>query len=151
MSGTSIRTAAKRRLVDILTQDPALNGVQVVYGWSGPEPEDDHIRVGAPPTTGVTARAVFSGGGRDQREDRFSLSVYIFAHGAGRSHEEAEERCEALYAVIEDVLASNDTLDDLDGLIGAVIAGVDGPDSWPTTEGASADMRAAVDLHAFMS
>jgi hypothetical protein len=140
-----IRVAAKRRLVELL--EVALSDWEIVYGWDGPAPERDHIRVGAPPTSGASNVPTMKAG-RKFRDDRFGISLYILASTPGRSHVEAEERVEAGLAGIDSVLADNSRLGGLDGVLMATLGDVDGPDSDPADEGALGYGRCVVDIHA---
>jgi hypothetical protein len=140
-----IRVAAKRRLVELLKA--GLPDWEIVYGWDGPTPERDHIRVGAPPTSGSETVPTMKAG-RKFRDDRFGISLYILAATPGRTHVEAEERVEVGLAGVDSVLADNSRLGALDGVLMATLGDVDGPDSDPATEGALGYGRAVVNVHA---
>lgn len=150
MARTSIRVAAKKRLIGLLEAHPDLADVDVYYAWSG-EPARDHIRVGAPPTSGDSSVPTMKSGRKD-RDDRFGISVYVLASTPGREQPEAEERAEQLLAIVESVVADHSLLQlndqQLDGVVMATVGDLDGPDSEPQTEGALAWGRLVVNVHA---
>lgn len=149
MARASIRTAAKKRLLDLLEAEPDLYDVDVYYAWTG-EPARDHIRVGAPPTSGDSSVPTMKAGRKD-RDDRFGISVYVLASTPGRSNTEAEERAEALLSIVESVLADHSLLqlndDGLPGVVMATVGDLDGPDSDATDEGALGYGRLVVNIH----
>lgn len=150
MALTSIRVAAKRRLLELLKAERALDDVDVFYAWTG-DPERDHIRVGAAPTSGAEQVPTMKAG-RKHRDDRFGISVYVLASTPGREHDEAEERTEELLAIVESVVAVHSLLqlndDGLDGVVMATVGDLDGPDSDATDQGALGYGRLVVNVHA---
>ena len=118
MASTSVRTAVKKRLVDLLT---AVSGpVPVDYGWPGQALEDEHIYLGS--TAGSVKIRDFRSG-RKARNDTFTQAIYFHAKKPGQNGQEADERVEELYALLENILATNTKLAlngvDLDGVLWA--------------------------------
>lgn len=134
MTTRSIRTATKARLRQLLVDRPELVDVQVLWGEETHSPDREHIRLAD--VTGTLSIPTWSGGGRAQRLDNYSINLYVFSGVPGMTPQEAEERVEELCHVIGDVLADDFTLGDLDGLLAAELGQVDGPTSWATDEGA---------------
>lgn len=132
MAERSIRSKTKRRLQDLLEAKPDLFGVQILRGWDEQAPEREHIRIGD--ASGTLSIPVMTAG-RKHRDDRYTISLYVFAGVPGRGAEEAEERLEELVHVIGDVLADDHTLGELDGLVSAEMGEYAGPKSDPTPEG----------------
>lgn len=144
---TSIRVAAKRRLVELLTDQPILEGVQVTYGWPGNDLQHESVWVGATrgPVTIPTMRA-----GRKARDDLFTIDVHFMAGTPGQPDAEtADARVEELYTALEDVLATKNTLDDLDGILRAIQNGdVEFADPQATDQGWVGFCTATVEIHA---
>lgn len=148
---TAIRVAVKRRLVELLGAEPSIPDVDIIYAWSGTS-ERDHIRVGAPPTSGDSSVPTMKSG-RKHRDDRFGISCYILAATPGREHDEAEARVEVMLAAIDSLLADRSLLEDangvpLPGVVMVTLGDLDGPDSDASDEGALAYGRCTVNVHA---
>lgn len=143
MATTSVRTATRVRLVDLLSAAPQLAGVQVAYGWAGQDAENESVYLGD--TRGEVEVAAMKGG-RKSRDDRFSFDLWIVAGAPGQDGPQAaDERAEELYAVVEDVLAGDPELGRaVPGLVHAVLGDVDGPTADPTDEGWASLIRAEV-------
>lgn len=142
MAATSVRTATKVRLVDLLRAHTALGGVRVDYSWPGRGLEREAVYAGRArgPVEISTMRA-----GRKARTDTFTVEVWFVAGAPGQTALEADERAQALCTALEDVLANDPRLGGaVDGLIDAVLADVDGPDPDPTDEGWVSIVRAEV-------
>jgi hypothetical protein len=140
MPTTSIRTAVKTRLVDLLTD--ALNPVQVSYGWPGQDLQDESVFCGQ--TTGQVTVADFRAG-RKTRDDTFTVEVFFLAMKPGQTAAQAEERAEELYGSLETALAENPKLGDLPGVIHVAQLGNEVEiKSAPSTEGWEAEVRAVI-------
>lgn len=135
MPRTSIRVDVRQRLVELLSAKAELANVQVEYG----DPPD-----------GANIEAVFLGSvdgeittaarhaARVQRDDRWSMTVHVLATVDGGTLLEADRRCDQLAAAVEDVVARNPRLDDLHGLVHAVVSGASlGPNAFRTETGAT--------------
>jgi len=117
MATTSIRTAAKAKLVDLLAGRPELAGVQVAY---------------AEPVSNVEAEHVFLGGarglvniptmrtGRKTRDDTFVQEIHFTAGKPDQTAEQADTRVEEMYGALENLLATDPSLENLDGLKWAI-------------------------------
>jgi hypothetical protein len=130
---TSIRPAVKSALLTALQLKPELEGVQLSYGWPGDALEREHIWIGN--VTGTVRIALLSTG-RKYRDDKFNVSVFVQAGLIGGTEAEAEERATQLLAALEDVLADDPSIGEVDGLIDAELTTVDGPHTMLTKEGA---------------
>lgn len=114
MPTTSIRTAAKVRLVELLAVE--LTPVQVAYAWPGEDAKDECVFLGGVQGN-VSVRDMRSG--RKARDDTFTIAVHFYAGKPGQKAQEADERAEVLYSALENVLADNPKLGDLDGILWA--------------------------------
>lgn len=129
---TSVRAVVKARLVELLVG--SAGAVQVSYGWPQ-DRKDELIYVGA--TRGTVTVADLRAG-RKTRDDTFTVEMHVLAGKPGqRTAQAAEERALELCALIEDVLAANPTLGDLDGVLWAAQRDTrsDTEDPVPTPEG----------------
>jgi hypothetical protein len=142
---TSIRHSLKAHLVDLLSAAPGLAGVQIAYGFPGDSMERECVYVAR--VTG-TVEILLMQGGRKQRDDQFTITLIIQAGLDGGSEQASEERASEMYAVVENVLADDPSLDDVDGLIDAQIRQVDGPHTMQTMEGALAMFAIDIECHA---
>jgi hypothetical protein len=140
----SVRTAAKRKLTELLAE--RLPGVQVSYGYAGRDAQDECVWTDDIVDGEVTIANM--GAGRKQRDDRFTiLVVFTSALPSHETAEEAETRVEELYNALEDVLADYPTLDRLPGVGHAIQKGqAVGPESDPRDEGWAAFMSASVEV-----
>lgn len=147
LAQTSIRTAAKQRLVELLTS--ALPDAQVSYGWPGKLLELDSVFVGNITDGQVTPKSMTTG--RKPREDVFTVTVHCMAAVKGRSCLESEQAVELLYAALENVCAEYPTLNDLPGVVHAVQNGSTvGPESDLTTEGYVSFIDASVQVRSYL-
>ncbi len=133
MAPRSIRAATKGRLKELLESAPDLYDVQVLWGDETHSPDREHIRI--TDATGTVSIPTMNAG-RKQRDDRFSVRLYVYSGVPGRAPQEAEERVEEMCHVIGDILADDFTLRDLDGLVAAELGEVTGPVSYAGGEGA---------------
>jgi hypothetical protein len=159
VANTSIRSAAKLAVFNLLTAaysalDPP---VPTTYGWPGEELQADRVYlVGPGPGQGAVTYPVMMAG-RKQREDKFTLSVILSAvaqasfDGDNAVHA-AETRAEVLYAVLEDAFANDQSLNELDGVVAALLGPtVSGPDGEVIPIGAFATITADVSIEARLS
>ena len=102
MAATSLRTTVKARLVEVFAA--ALPGTQVFYGLLDKNQPREAVYVGD--MRGTSAVANMTGASaRKQRNDDFTIEVWVVAAQIGQTAQDAEERAEALYAELEDALA----------------------------------------------
>lgn len=148
MASTSIRWAAAEQLQTLARAHATItddNIVQLIY--PGDEAGPDAMWI---PADGITGEITVANmkAGRKERDDRFEISYLARAQGYTTATE-AAERVEELCAVLEDVLADDPTLDDLDGLVHAVLATKEGPAVFNFAGGGFiAYGRVAISLHA---
>lgn len=104
MPTTSIITATRARLVALLTA--ALPTVQVDYAYREPFPAEV-VYVGDVRASNNVAdiRA-----GRKARDVEFTMDVFLVVTKDGDDQQTTDERCEVLYAALEDVLADDPKL-----------------------------------------
>lgn len=137
MATTLLRTTIKQRLITVITA--ALPGVQVSYAFPGQHMEQETVFLTT--TEGeVEISAMTGAGSRRRRHDNFAVAVVVVVSTPGISGEDAEVRCEALLAAIDDALASatvGPTLGTptIDGLLAATTGPLRGPESEPRADG----------------
>lgn len=149
MATTSIRTAAKQALVSAIAAG-FTDGTQVTYGWPGENIANRCVYVYGPHEASYTFPLMMSG--RKQRDDIFVLGVMCFVEIEGDSLLEAEQAVEQLYDAVENVIAADQTLNNLDGVISVLLGpNVLGPNSSYIPEGAQASMTADVTIHSRLS
>lgn len=156
MATRSIRSTAKTTLHTILTNAAIANqdgsgSVPVSYGWPAHPMDRDCIFISGP-LQGVVEYPTLMAG-RKQRNDTFILIVNLQAVVTGVAGKitphDADVRAEALYAGLEDALANDQSLSNLDGVL-AVLLGptVNGPSGELIETGAFASMSAEVTVQA---
>lgn len=110
---TPIRVATKTAVVERLRARAGLQGVQIAYTWPGKDAKDELIFFAG--TTGKLNVPTMKTG-RRARIDEFTLTLHIGAGKKGqRTAEVADARAEALFAEIDDLMATDD-FGDIDGL-----------------------------------
>lgn len=150
MAETSIRVAVRSALLAALQAHDDLTGVQVERMYPGDAIERDTVYLGA--TRPSTADIPTMKAGRKQLNDEFVIDIHIEARRPNQTAEEAETRCEELMATVEDVLLEDTSLGGIDGLLWATPTGErNGPDPYPTKEGAVAYARSAVECKTRLS
>lgn len=113
MAATGIRWVAVKRLVDLLRTE-AGPLVSVEPGWPGElAMRDEMIWIDE---VRSTIDAPVMTGGRIHRDDFFTVPVLVRVAGA-RSLDATMERLEELVACVENVVADESTLNDLDGVV----------------------------------
>lgn len=120
MASLSIIAAARARLVDMVTD--LAGGVQVSYGIPSPDIQQREGFALGPDTTCVVDDPHLKGGRRARYEDwENTLFVWVQSQPDYRL---AEARTAELASMVEDMLADDPKLDDLDGLIAATLGEV---------------------------
>ena len=147
---TSIRTRVRDEIIARLNQHPALMGtdgnrVPISPGLPGGSLEREHVFVAR-----ITGRRniAFMEAGRKTRDDEFTISFVFMTATPGADTLDADNRAEQMSTALEDVLADDPTLGDLDGNFWAVEAEANGPDHQLTDEGAVAFMHIDVECRA---
>jgi hypothetical protein len=115
---TSIRWQAAERVVSLLRAEPLLRSVSIEPGWPGDRvPQAELIWLDE--IDGTVNIPVMTGG-RKQRDDIFNLPFQIRVLGYA-TLTETMERLTTLVATIEDVLADDTSLLELDGVLSAEV------------------------------
>jgi len=118
MATTNIRWSACQRIVSLLQSDATLMGVTVEPGWPGDRAPTAQL-IWIDELDGTCEIPVMTGG-RKQRNDDFEIPLQIRVIGLG-TLDETMVRLTEILAVIENTLASDTSLDDLDGVLSAEI------------------------------
>lgn len=147
---TSIRTKVRDEIIARLDQHPALvdadgHRVTVSPGLPGGTLEREHVFVAR-----ITGRRniAFLEAGRKTRDDEFTISFVFMTATPGADTLDADDRVEQMATALEDVLADDPALGDLDGNFWVVEAEVNGPDHELTDEGAVGFMHIDVECRA---
>lgn len=145
----SIRSTVKRALVTVIRAQAGVAGVTVSYAPPIDGMEDRHIFLGdvqgsiSYPTTRAT---------RFQRDDKFTIDVWIRAHVPGdETGEDADEQVEALLGALDDVLSDVADALDVDGVVMAELGDIEGPMPMRTEEGHESWFQVEVSVHARLS
>ena len=131
MATTSIRGDVKTWLVDELTT--LLEPVPVSYGWPGRHLERDHVWIDR--VTG-TVTMPFAMSGRKVRDDQFTVRLVFQSSKPGDSIAETDETVETMYGHFEDLIATDPSLEAMDGVMDAPTWTAEGPNGELTDEGA---------------
>lgn len=131
MATTSIRSNVKEWLVTKLAT--AADPVSVSQGWPGKHLEREHIWIDR--VTGAVSMP-FAMSGRKVRDDEFTVRLVFQAASPGDSIQETDERADALYAFFENLLATDPSLENMDGVMDAPTWTAEGPNGELTDEGA---------------
>ncbi len=113
---TSVRWQATEQVCALLRSAPALTGVTVEPGWPGDRVPAAQL-IWFDEIDGPISVPVMTGG-RKQRADTFTLSMQIRVIGLG-TLDETMSRLFELVAVVENLLADDTSLGDLDGVLSA--------------------------------
>lgn len=113
---TSIRWKAAEQLVALLRSSPLLTGVTVSPGWPGDRVPAAQL-IWIDELSGPVNIPVMTGG-RKQRADEFTVSVQMRVLGLG-TLDETMSRLFELVGVVENLLADDTSLADLDGVLSA--------------------------------
>lgn len=143
---TSIRAAVKQRLTELLVDE--MLDVDRTQPRRGARREGLVIGSAAGRSTVANQKT-----GRQQRDDRFTVTVYAYCRRPGKTAAECEERAEELLVALESLLAENPRLavggNGLPGLVVATLGEWSGPDSETfDDEGFHAWCEATVVCHA---
>lgn len=149
MAAHIIRAEVKAKLLELLAAEDALLGdeeagiapVQVSRGMPV-ELERESVWIGG--VKGKISTPLMKSG-RKARNDKFTITVIFMSAKPGDTETESESRIEGFFSALEDVVAEDSELHDIDGLEGAVLGEVEGPLTDPTTEGHASFLRADVE------
>lgn len=126
MATTGIRWLFAQTLVAAIAADSRIGSAVVAPGWPGDKiATAETVYVGQ--MTGDLEIPVFQAG-RKQRRDTFTVPVWIYVRGR-QSLDDAGIRVAELVAVVEDALADDPNLSDLDGLDAAEVTSIQGPET----------------------
>lgn len=145
MAKNNRRAAVKTAIVNGLQAKPELAQVQVSYSYPGDKLEQEAIYTAA--CSGEIA-INFQQGGRKQRDDHFDLTLVIQTGTKGLTPVESEAAVTVLLAPVEDFLADDPSISNLDGIIDCQMTTVDGPNTTRTKEGAMSYFIVTLHVHA---
>lgn len=119
MAAVNIRWAAAERIVELLRRSNMLTGVTVEPGWPGDRvPQAQLIWIDE--IDGPTEIPVMTGG-RKHRNDDFDIPLQIRVLGQ-ITLDETMSRVSVLMSAVEDELAADTSLGDLDGVLSAEVS-----------------------------
>lgn len=144
MPSTSIRWTVAKHLVDLMEGHALLDGVTVEPGWPGDRVPIDELVFLAPITSGDLDIPVMTAG-RKHRNDIFRLRFVILVLSRP-DLDTTQTRLAEIAAGIEDVLAEDPTLDDLDGIVSAQVKDM-GQQAVSTPEGVVGDGFVEIEVH----
>jgi hypothetical protein len=113
---TSVRWQATEQVCALLRSSPSLTGVTVEPGWPGDRVPAAQL-IWFDEIDGAISVPVMTGG-RKQRADTFTLSIQIRVIGLG-TLDETMSRLFEIVGVVENLLADDTSLGDLDGVLSA--------------------------------
>ena len=116
----NIRWVTCERIVALLRQSPQLVGVTVEPGWPGDRDYPLAEIIWIDEVDGPTEIPVMTGG-RKQRTDEFDVAIQIKVTGQ-ITLDDTMSRVSTLMAAIENELADDTTLGDLDGVLSAEVS-----------------------------
>ena len=135
MASTTIYSV-KSTLLTKLKAESDLSGIQITYGDPGGAARREHIFIGDVTAGSQDPESLSSG--RRRRIESYTLDVIVSVQSKPQGLQENEQRAIVLASAVENVVADNPTLSNLDGLMfiecaGMSVtsneAGVDGPHS----------------------
>ncbi len=118
MATTSIRWDACTRIVSLLRADNTLTGVTVEPGWPGDRVPAAQL-IWVDELDGTCEIPVMTAG-RKQRNDDFDIPLQMRVMGLG-TLDDTMGKLSVLIAAVENALADDTSLDDLDGVLSAEI------------------------------
>lgn len=136
MPDSSNRVAYKVALLAALRAEVAtadgMTDVQVIYGWPGDQERPDTIYLGSPVSGDLTD--ISTGDPNTSAADVFIVPVRVIASTKGGQASEAgliaaDERCEALVRLVQQVVRTRSKRPDLVGTT-ASVASLTGPDAY---------------------
>lgn len=146
MASVPVRWVVIRHICDVLAGHELLGGVGVHPGFPGElaAAGAELIWVDAPPPSDT--RIPVGTGGRKIVDDTFSVPLQIRV--AGRPNlAEAGDRLDEIAGAVVEVLATDPTLDALDGVLSAEITSVAGPAIGVTPDGPLGYSRIEISVH----
>lgn len=144
MASTTIRTAARRRLVELLAGWPGLAGVQVTVTHPGDELKSESIWTGVP-VGDINIPTMQAG--RKERDDVFDVPLW-FRVANRATEDDTLDRLDQMIGEVCDYFATDTELGGLDGVLSAELARQEGPDAAKTNEGAEGGAALTVSVHA---
>lgn len=124
MATTQVRYATIKQLKTLFETNSA-GTVLLKFGWPGADNADPELAYVVRPD-GHHSITAFSA--RTPRTDEFTVHIEIQAANDGQDDETAFQRCEAIFAFMENAVADHpNNLGNVDGLKLAQITRVDGP------------------------
>ena len=135
MASTTIYSV-KSTLLTKLKADSDLSGIQITYGDPGQAARREFIFIGDVTAGGQDPESLSSG--RRRRIESYTLDVIVSVQSKPQGLQETEQRAIVLASAVENVVADNPTLSNLDGLmfiecagmsVSSNEAGIDGPHS----------------------
>lgn len=143
MATTSIRWVVAKRLVEVFAADARMSGVAVHPTWPGDKNVTAEM-VWIGPLEGDVTREVMTGS-RLWRDDIFTAPIRARV-AIGASTDDAMTRLSEIVGTVDDVLASNAGLSNLDGVISAVVI-FEGLTPAQTPEGLFAFAEMTLQIH----
>lgn len=118
MATINIRWKVVSKIIDLIQSNPLVAGVTVAPGWPG---ERNHLAqiIWIDDIDGNVEIPVMTGG-RKQRNDTFDIPIQFQVLGLV-SLDDTMNRLTELVAIVEDTLADDTSLDNLDGVLSAEI------------------------------
>lgn len=115
---TNIRWTVVSKIIDLIGSSPLTQGVTVAPGWPG---ERNHLAqiIWIDELDGTVQIPVMTGG-RKQRTDEFDVPIQFQVIGLVNL-DDTMRRLTELVTIVEDILADDTSLDDLDGVLSAEI------------------------------
>jgi len=135
MASTTIYSV-KSTLLTKLKAESDLSGIQITYGDPGGAARREFIFIGDVTAGGQDPESLSSG--RRRRIESYTLDVIVSVQSKPQGLQENEQRAVVLASAVENVVADNPTLSNLDGLmfiecagmsVSSNEAGIDGPHS----------------------
>lgn len=118
MATVNIRWTVVSKIIDLISSSPLVAGVTVAPGWPG---ERNHLAqiIWIDDIDGNVEIPVMTGG-RKQRNDDFDIPIQFQVLGFVNL-DDTMRRLTELVAIVEDTLADDTSLDNLDGVLSAQI------------------------------
>lgn len=142
------RSECRNQLIVLLAAESDLAGVLIEHGWPGELKEREMIFAGG--TRGRFNVPVFGGapsaGNPVRYDDEFTLELFWWAGAAGQSFQDADDRGNAIWSVIERVMRVHGFTDGTGWGISDVVIGDVETDVGPTQEGFVFSGKASIDF-----
>lgn len=143
MASTANRWECVEYILTQLRAHPMASGVKISEGWPGDEEKGELVYILT--VDGEMSRPVMNAG-RTVRDDKFQITIRFRILGK-RDLNLTMRRLSEVFSALEDVLADNSTLGDLDGVVSAEITS---PTPWSvgmSHEGPAGHAEATVEVH----